>query len=252
MRALLAAMTAEKGRPYENLGRHLAILEEAARNDCRVAVFPEFSLTGSVDPLRHPNWLVTTRHDAVRILAAATGRTQVDAIFGIGESAAGGPYITQLHASGGRLRGRHRKRHLGEDEEGYRIGDEMNVFQSAGTRIGIVVCAEAGVDFTWKAVAAQGVHLVFFCSAPGLHGRRVDERSWREGFTWWEECGLGDARKHAVGQQTWVAMATQAGSTLDEDFPGLVALVSPAGEVVARSPDWLPANLVVDIPTGPP
>lgn len=30
------------------------VLEYAAREGCRLAVFPEFSLTGSVDPLRRP------------------------------------------------------------------------------------------------------------------------------------------------------------------------------------------------------
>jgi len=248
-RALLAALTAEKGRPYANLGLHLEVLDEAARNDCEVAVFPEFSLTGSVDPGRHPEWLLPVRDDTVRMLTAATGRTKVGAVFGIGEMADDGPYITQLYAEGGRLRSRHRKRHLGEDEQGYRIGDETNVFETAGRRAGVVICAEGGVDFTWKAIAAQRGSLVFFCSAPGLHGRRTDEASWRAGFAWWEECGLGDARRHAVEQQTWVAMATQAGSTFDEDFPGLAALVAPTGEVVARSPDWLPNNLIVDIPS---
>jgi 8-oxo-dGTP pyrophosphatase MutT (NUDIX family) len=46
----------------------------------------------------------------------------------------------------------------------------------------------------------------------------------------------------------WVGIATQAGATHDEDFPGLAALVSPDGEVVRRLPDWRPGTLVVDIP----
>jgi hypothetical protein len=41
-------------------------------------------------------------------------------------------------------------------------------------------------------------------------------------------------------------MATQAGSTEDEDFPGLAALVSPAGEV-ARLPDWRAGSLVAEV-----
>jgi 8-oxo-dGTP pyrophosphatase MutT (NUDIX family) len=41
-------------------------------------------------------------------------------------------------------------------------------------------------------------------------------------------------------------MTTQAGPTEDEDFPGLAALVSPAGEV-ARLPDWRPGSLVVEV-----
>jgi len=41
-------------------------------------------------------------------------------------------------------------------------------------------------------------------------------------------------------------MATQAGATEDEDFPGLAALVSPDGQV-ARLPDWRPGSLVVEV-----
>lgn len=43
-------------------------------------------------------------------------------------------------------------------------------------------------------------------------------------------------------------MATQAGSTHDEDFPGLAALVTPKGEVAKRLPDWQPGALVVELP----
>ena len=91
--------------------------------------------------------------------------------------------------------------------------------------------------------------VVFFCAAPGLYGpRRTDEASWRAGFDWWESCGLADARRHARRTGAWVALTTQAGSTVDEDFPGIAALVAPSGEVVDRLPDWRPGTLVVDLP----
>jgi len=45
-------------------------------------------------------------------------------------------------------------------------------------------------------------------------------------------------------------MATQAGSTVDEDFPGIAALIDPSGEVVDRLPDWRAGTLVVDVPLG--
>jgi predicted amidohydrolase len=65
---------------------------------------------------------------------------------------------------------------------------------------------------------------------------------------WWEGCGLGDAIRHARRLGLWIAMAGQAGSTKDEDFPGLAALVAPDGAVAARLPDWRPGALTVDIP----
>lgn len=151
-------------------------------------MFPEFSLTGSVDPLRHPERAVAVDSGPVRALVAETRRTGVAAVFGIAERAGASFHITQLYAHGGRLLGRYRKRHLGEDEQGYRTGSEPGVFE------------------------------------------------------------LGDALRHARELGLWVAMATQAGSTEDEDFPGLAALVRPDGEVVARLPDWRPGTLVVDVP----
>jgi hypothetical protein len=77
--------------------------------------------------------------------------------------------------------------------------------------------------------------------------RRSTRRGWRDGHAWWVEQGLGDAVRHARRLGLWVAMATQAGATQDEDFPGLAALVSPSGEVV-RLPDWRPGTLAVEVP----
>jgi len=74
------------------------------------------------------------------------------------------------------------------------------------------------------------------------------EASWRQGFSWWEGCSLGDAGRHARRLGLWIALAGQAGSAADEDFPGLAALVRPDGTVAARLPDWRPGVLTVDIP----
>lgn len=246
MRILLVSTTAEKARLASNLVHHCEMLALAAEKRCDVAVFPEFSLTGSVDAVRHRERAVTVRDDAIAEIVAATGSVGVAAVFGIGERDGANLYITQLFAAAGELRGRYRKRHLGEDEIGFALGVEPGVFELGGTRFGIVICAEAGAEFTWADIASAGASVVFFCAAPGLYGRRNDEEGWRAGLSWWEECGLGDAVRAAREHHLWVALVTQAGSTVDEDFPGLAALVDPSGEVVSRTPDWRPATLVVE------
>jgi len=115
-------------------------------------------------------------------------------------------------------------------------------------RFGIAICAESGADAPFDTVAAAGARLVLFPAAPGLYGRRTDEASWRSGFTWWEGAGLRDATRHAQRLGLWIALAGQAGSTADEDFPGLAALVRPDGSEAARLPDWRPGVLTVDLP----
>jgi predicted amidohydrolase len=213
------------------------VLEQARVQGCQIAVFPELSLTGSVDPRRHPQRALTVDAEPVRVLLEATSRTGVAAVFGIAERAGRLFHITQLYGHDGRLGGVYRKRHLGEGEEGYQPGHDTGVFQLGAARFGVALCAEGGVDFPWSDAVAGGASVMLFCSAPGLYGRRTDERGWRDGHAWWLSCGLGDAARHARRLGVPVAMTTQAGATEDEDFPGLAALVSPDGQV-ARLLDW--------------
>jgi hypothetical protein len=150
MRILVAALNAQTGDLAGNLARHRAVLEQARVQGCRLAVFPEFSLTGSVDPRRNPERALPVDAAPVRAMLEATWRTGVAPVFGIAERAGPAFHITRLYGHDGRL----------------------------------------GVP---------------------------------------------------------VAMAAQAGTTEDEDLPGLAALVSPDGRV-ARLPDWHPGSLVVEVP----
>lgn len=248
MRALLAAMRCEKGAVEANLASHRAALERASAAGCDLAVFPELSLTGSVDPHRQPEAPLEVEDDRVGELVAATVVLGVGAVFGLAERGGGGrTHISQAFARDGRLVGVYRKRHLGEDEDGFTPGCEPCRFP-AEAGFGVAICAEGRVDYPFAEPAAAGAEVVFFCAAPGLEGRRTDEAGWSDGLAWWESCGLAQARGHAERERIWVALVTQAGATADEDFPGLAALVDPAGRVVSRLPDWRPGDLVVDIP----
>ena len=249
MRVLLAAVRCEKGDVEGTLTSHVRLLDAAASAGCEMALFPEMSLTGSVDPAVHPRRLAGLDHPAVAALAGASGQTGVGVCFGIAErSPAGASFITQVFAANGRVAGVQRKRHLGEGEEPFTAATESHVFTHAGTRFGVAICAEAGFDAPFDAAAAGGAKLVLFPAAPGLYGRRTGEASWRAGLSWWEGCALRDARRHAGRLGLWIALAGQAGSTEDEDFPGLAALVRPDGSVAARLPDWREGTLAVDIP----
>ncbi len=249
MRCLLAAIRCEKGDVAGNLAAQLRILADAAAAGCDLALFPEMSLTGSVDPAANPERLISLGHPAVARLAAASAQTGTGACFGIAERAPDGtPYITQVFAAAGRVTAVQRKRHLGEGEEAFTPAAESVTCEHAGGSFGMVICAEAGYDGPFDAAACAGAGLILFPAAPGLTGRRTDEASWRRGLAWWEGCALGDARRQARRLGLWIALAGQAGATADEDFPGLAALVRPDGSVAARLPDWRPGVLIVDVP----
>ncbi|HWC42824.1 MAG TPA: carbon-nitrogen hydrolase family protein, partial [Actinomycetota bacterium] len=149
MRILLAALNAGKGDLDGNLARHRAALAQARVQGCQLAVFPEFSLTGSVDPRTHPERALAIDAEPVRALLAATSRTGVATLFGIAERDGAAFHITQVYGHDGRLGGAYRKRHLGEGEEGYRTGDGPGVFRLGTARFGVTICAEGEVDFPW-------------------------------------------------------------------------------------------------------
>ena len=249
VRCLLAAICCEKGDIAGNLAAHLRWLAQAASTGCQLALFPEMSLTGSADPAVTPDRLIGLDHPAVGRLAEASGQMGVGVCFGMAERAPdGSPGIAQVFAAAGRVVGVQRKRFLGEGEQAYSAAASSVAFEHAGTRFGVAICAEAGFDAPFDDAAAAGASLVLFPAAPGLYGRRTGEASWRQGFSWWQNSSLRDARRHARRLGIWIALAGQAGATVDEDFPGLAALVNPQGTVTARLPDWHPATLTVDIP----
>jgi predicted amidohydrolase len=247
VRVVLAAAQCAKGDIEANVAMHAAVLADAHAHDADLVVFPEMSLTGSVDPCRHPERLVTIRGPEVDAMLAATCDRRAAVVFGIAERDGDDAYITQCVARDGALVTSARKRHLGEDEDGFRVGSERTVFEHAGTTIGLMICAESTVEYVFDDAVDAGARLVCFCAAPGLYGRRTTDADRAAGLAWWESAGLADACRHARRRRVWVALATQAGATVDEDFPGLAALVDPNGEVVARTPDWHPATLVADL-----
>ena len=247
---MLAAIECEKGDTDLNLARHLDVVTQAAASGCDLVVFPECSLTGPVDPQVHPERSMSLSDPAVDALVRAAHAAEVAVVFGISEHVRDRRWITQVCASGGSVVGVQRKRHLGAGEEAYSEAPAADValFELGPVRIASVICAESRFEPAWDMAVEQGAQLICLSSAPGLDERCDNHADWQKGFDWWSGAGLADARRHARRLGVWVAMATQAGSTVDEDFPGLAALIDPTGAVLDRLPDWRPGLLVVDVP----
>ena len=250
MRLALAAMTSDKGDVERNLGRHVDLMEAAAADGCHLAVFPEFSLTGSVDPGRAPEDLLSLDAAPVHALAAATKSTGIGAVFGIAERGRGGPHITQVYARDGDLVGVQRKRHLGEDEDGYVVaGDDASFSFGSVAFAGRDLCRERHRS-TMGGCRVGG-------SIPGavlLRAGTVRPASRRGGMARRLRvvAGLRARRRPQAGRSPPAVGGHGDPSRVhpDEDFPGLAALVDPNGEVVARLPDWQPGTLMVDVPSG--
>lgn len=138
MRCLLAAIRCEKGDVAGNLSAHLRLAGQAAVAGCQLAVFPEMSLTGSADPVTHPERLIPLDDPAVTRLAAASA-AGIGLCFGITERASDQrPYITHVVAQAGAVTGVQRKRYLGDGEEAFTPAAESAVFEHGGVRLLLV------------------------------------------------------------------------------------------------------------------
>ncbi len=245
----LVQMHCPKGAIDENLATIEAHLQEAAARGVDVLCFPEMSMSGYIDPTRRPEAILTLESAAVARFLALTADSTVTVLAGMVEAnPAGKPFITQLAAREGRLLGVYRKVTI-DDEEApwFAPGDAVPVFQHGALTYGVAICADIGNPTVFARAAGQGARVIFEAAAPGLYGAQ-EARDWGSSYAWWHgECHTklaGYAREHGV----YIAVATQAGRTVDEDFPGGGFVFAPDGSCLAETADWSPGVLYATLP----
>jgi predicted amidohydrolase len=111
------------------------------------------------------------------------------------------------------------------------------VFTHDDLTFGISICADIGDEEIFAACARQGAQIVFELAAPGLYGEQAT-RNWRSGFEWWEGECQKYLRRYTQEYHIWAAVATQAGRTADEDFPGGGYVFAPDGQRLYATPEW--------------
>jgi hypothetical protein len=83
-------------------------------------------------------------------------------------------------------------------------------------------------------------------AAPGLYGEQA-MRNWEAGYAWWQgECQTYLSR-YTQKYGFWVGVATQAGRTVDEDFPGGGFVFSPAGQRLYATADYRPGAVYLEV-----
>ncbi|MEX2314725.1 MAG: nitrilase-related carbon-nitrogen hydrolase [Thermomicrobiales bacterium] len=249
MRIALVKMRCEKGDIAGNLARIGAEIRAADARGVEIIAFPEMSISGYVDPARWPEAVLALESDPVREFVALTARRPITALAGIVErNPRGKPYITQVVASGGRLAGVYRKNTIVDEEaDWFSPGGAGPIFEHRGILFGVSICADIDNPAVFAACTDQGARIVFECAAPGLYGEQAT-RDWQSGFDWWREKCADQLGGLAMAHGFYVAVATQAGRTVDEDFPGGGYLFGPDGATLAATADWTEGVLDVQAP----
>lgn len=245
----LVQMLCPKGAIDENLDVIEQHLREAEERGVDILCFPEMSITGYIDPGRWPGAVLSLDSSAVRRFVSMTAGRAITMLGGLVETNPHGkPFITQIAAREGKLTAVYRKTTIPEDEAPFFApGDTVTAFHHGPLTAGVAICADIDNPAVFDTSARQGAQIIFEAAAPGLYGAQ-ETRDWQSGFSWWrDECHIklaGYAREHGI----FIAVATQAGRTVDEDFPGGGFLFGPDGSCLAEAPDWSPGVLYATVP----
>jgi predicted amidohydrolase len=212
-------MRCEKGATAENLESTSRYLAEAVARDVDIVGFPEMSITGYADPTRYPEAILHLDGPEVAQVVEMTRGQPVTLLAGLIEAnPRGKPFITHM----------------------------VPVFTHGNLTFGMAICADVGNQQVFAECARQGARIVFELAAPGLYGEQAT-RNWQSGFEWWEGKCQKHLSRYAREYGIWIAVATQAGRTIDEDFPGGGYVFAPDGRRLYATPDWSPGAVYVEI-----
>ena len=244
LKIALAQMRCEKGDWPGNLAHTEEYMAQARSEKCDIIVFPEMGLSGYCDPARFPDSVQPLDSPWVQQFVDLTARYEIVASGGFIESnPAGKPFITQVLTQKGRMLGFYRKVHVVEEEaEWFSPGSESPVFNlplpQGDLKCALAVCADSDRPDLFAAYAQNGAQIVLHSSAPGLYGRRTDEASRRAGYEWYKSYVLERLPVYARDNGLVIAVATQTGATVDEDFPGASFVFAQDGSCLACTDNY--------------
>lgn len=204
--------------------------ERLAGEGADIICFPEMSVCGydrtdAVQELAQP-----IPGYATDLLVEAAARHDVTLLAGLPESCDGGrPFISHVVATPGGLAGVYRKAHVGPSEqEAFRRGDEIGVFEHVRCRFGIQLCYDAHYPEVSTLQALSGGEVLFVAFA----SPRDDPAAKRERM-------LRYLPARAYDNGCYVVSCNLVGEgNAGQRFAGVAFVINPKGEVLAEAVGW--------------
>ena len=252
-RAGLAQILVEGGKPAANLDRAVAMIERAAKEDCRVVVLPECLDFGWTDPSARDGAEPIPGPHSDR-LATAARATGIWVVAGLVERAGDRLYNASiLFDPAGEIVLHHRKiNELDIGRELYSVGDRLQVAETELGTVAIPICA----DNYWTSRAIghvlcrMGAQVLLSPSAWAVvpehdEGTQPYGDDWLPPFT--ELASLYDATVIGVSNVGLMSGGPWAG----RPCIGKSLAVGPGGEVLARGPYGVDAEALVVVEVEP-
>jgi N-carbamoyl-D-amino-acid hydrolase len=233
--------------------RMIALLEQAAKSDCDLVVFPELALTTFF-----PRWFVDDITEAdhwyerempsaeTRPLFDAAKRLRVGFSLGYAEiTAEGRRFNTQILVDKeGDVVGRYHKVHIPGHEHHepgrpfqhaeryyFEPGPEgFGVWNAFGARIGMMICNDRRWPETYRVMGLKGVELILCGYNTPIHYVPDPSQDILQGFH-----NSLVMQSGAYQNGTWVVGVAKGGVEEGVDSLGQSAIIAPSGQIVAQS-----------------
>lgn len=250
--------------PTVNVDRIESWVERERECGAELVVFPELATTGYLEPIMPgeayspgvvgadtwPEFLTKFTGLAETIpgpttdrLAALARRLDVGIVFGILEAhptLRGAVANTVVAVDPGGVAGLQRKLHMPWNEKHvFTPGNELNVFDVLGVKVGINVCYDAYFPEQTRALALRGAELVISCFTGPSRGNSDGQfPSDRAAFL---------SRTRAMENGVYFAAVNRVGHQGDYHFIGNSAVAGPDGSLIANTESVAPIAVRAEI-----
>lgn len=254
-----------RGRDEENLERIVAFGEQAAASDCRLVVFPEFSVCGpwvSYDRAADPEQLEKCSEPvpgrSTELLAGHARRLGLAFCVGVAEAGlTSRPFNTQVVVDRDGSVHRQRKLQPTVSEQAFFRGggDDVAAFSVEGRSVGIAICADSSEVRVIDRYRDLGVDVLLAPSCGAIKKYQKPGTSWDEVLGWYRR--RADERFGATARHlgaTFISVDAKDPRSDFADLPerphyvaGITLAYGPDGRPVASSPGNDESLLVIDV-----
>jgi len=243
----LAQIAPRLGDVQANLNKHLQFIEQAARQNAELLMFPELSLTGyTLQDLAHDVARTPAAHDPLLAPLLAASHA-LDLVIGFAErDARGRLYTAAAYLAQGHIVHVHRKVYLptyGMFDEGrdFDLGEQVRAFDTRFGRMGLLICEDFWHISPPYLLWLDGADLLLLTSASP--GRGIDHRS-----------KLGSSRFVELINQAYASLfgcfvlhVNRVGFEDGVNFWGGSTVFGPDGELIAQAPYFEESLLVTTL-----
>lgn len=241
-------MLCEKNAIDQNIETTINYINQAIEKNIDIICLPEANITGFTDPTKYTDTKLKVNGPEVERIVQFSLHKSIVIIIGIIEdNGPEKPFVTQIVIQDGKIISTYRKMTIVDEEvPWFTPGTTVQPFLFDNIETGTTICADISNEKVFELYAQKGVKLIFELAAPGLYGEQAT-RNWESGYLWWKDYCNDQFGKYSKKYGLWIFVATQAGRTLDEDFPGGAYIFNPTGQRIFSTDNWEVGPVFVEV-----